>query len=186
MSTRGSYGFYKDGVSKLTYNHFDSYPSGLGQNVLNFIKCTDDKSLENICDSIQLVEDDNYPSAAELLTLKKLGYGTEYRDEALKWFEIIGPHTGDLSAYSNGLIFMLNHNDFIKNSLFCEWAYIINLDSQELEIYEGFQKEPNNNRYSINVPSKSGYYSCRLLMSIPLNVAREINDLEEYIEKETT
>lgn len=185
MSTRGSYGFYKDGESKLTYNHFDSYPSGLGENVLNFIKLTDDKSLENIFNSIKLVEDDSYPDKEEQSILKELGYATQYRGNALKWFEIIGSHAGDLSVYSNGLTFMLNNNDFIKNSLFCEWAYIINLDTKEFEVYEGFQNEPNNNRYSIEVPSESGYYSCKLLMSIPLNVAREINCLEEYIEKET-
>jgi len=80
---------------------------------------------------------------------------------------------------------MLNYNDFIKNSLFCEWAYIINLDSKELEIYKGFQKEPNNNRYSIDAPSDRGYYNCKLLMSISLDVARDIDNLDEFIKQET-
>lgn len=185
MSTRGSYGFYKNGENKLTYNHFDSYPSRLGQDVVNFIKLNDDNSLENIFNSIQLVKEDDYPNEVEQLTLKQLGYGTQYRGKNLQWYEIIGPHAGDLGIYSSGFTFMLNNNDFIKNSLFCEWAYIINLDSKELEIYKGFQKEPNNNRYSIDIPSNSGYYSCKLLTSIQLDIVREIDNLEDYIKKET-
>lgn len=31
MGTRGMYGFYRNGVTKATYNHFDSYPEWLGK-----------------------------------------------------------------------------------------------------------------------------------------------------------
>ena len=34
MGTRGAIGFRLDGVDKVAYNHFDSYPSGLGADVL--------------------------------------------------------------------------------------------------------------------------------------------------------
>lgn len=40
MGTRGAYGFYKDGQNKLTYNHFDSYPEGLGNTVVDFCRAT--------------------------------------------------------------------------------------------------------------------------------------------------
>lgn len=36
MGTRGLYGIRKDGVDKVTYNHFDSYPEYLGKNMLKF------------------------------------------------------------------------------------------------------------------------------------------------------
>ena len=38
MGTRGLYGFRKNGVDKVTYNHWDSYPDGLGKQILRFIK----------------------------------------------------------------------------------------------------------------------------------------------------
>lgn len=41
MSTRGIYGFRKNGEDKLTYNHYDSYFSYLGENKKNHKKITD-------------------------------------------------------------------------------------------------------------------------------------------------
>ena len=38
MGTRGLYGFRKNGVDKVTYNHYDSYPEYLGRNILEFIR----------------------------------------------------------------------------------------------------------------------------------------------------
>lgn len=37
MSTRGVVGYYKNGNLKVTFNHFDSYPSGLGESVKQYI-----------------------------------------------------------------------------------------------------------------------------------------------------
>lgn len=36
---------------------------------------------------------------------------------------------------------MLDGIDFIKDSVFCEYAYIINIGTQELEVYLGFNKK---------------------------------------------
>lgn len=179
MGTRGSYGFFKDGESKLTYNHFDSYPTGLGFEVVKFIKKHSNKELNNMFDSLALVKEKDYPTQQEEVNLKKLGFGTEYKNKKLTWYEILGSHFGDLNLYSNGLNYMIDYTDFIKESLFCEWAYIINLNSNELEIYVGFQKEPNNNRYCIDIPSKSGYYNCKLIKSIPLDVIRNFFDFKD-------
>lgn len=38
MGTRGTWGFVADGDEKLTYNHFDSYPDGLGVDVLDALR----------------------------------------------------------------------------------------------------------------------------------------------------
>ena len=34
--------------------------------------------------------------------------------------------------------------NFAADSLFCEWAYVIDLDKRTFEVYEGFNKEPLN------------------------------------------
>ena len=38
MGTRGIFGVRIDGTDKLAYNHYDSYPSGLGDSVLGDLK----------------------------------------------------------------------------------------------------------------------------------------------------
>lgn len=38
MGTRGFVGFVIDGQEKIGYNHFDSYPDGLGVDVLSWLR----------------------------------------------------------------------------------------------------------------------------------------------------
>ena len=67
-----------------------------------------------------------------------------------------------------------NSNTFIYDSLFCEWGYILNLDSEELEIYEGFQEsEPVHGRYKKSDHPEfccDKYYPCELVLTVPLLV----------------
>lgn len=39
---------------------------------------------------------------------------------------------------------LIDSTGFLQNSLFCEWAYLLNLDTGRLEIYKGFQREPHD------------------------------------------
>lgn len=57
------------------------------------------------------------------------------------------PLSRDVSASVLPLIaegkveFLNDSRDFGKDSLFCEWAYVIDLDENILECYKGFQKD---------------------------------------------
>jgi hypothetical protein len=182
MGTRGCYGFRKDGQDKLTYNHYDSYPSCLGKNIVDFIQSTSIEEMKNIFEKIVLVKDKDLPSDEELVLWKltdTISLGK------FDWYSFLSEYQGDLSYYKkDDAKYMENGNDFIKDSLFCEWAYIINLDTNELEVYKGFQSEPHENRYTDYVyESNSGdkYYPCRLvatydLDNIPDNVMEQLEE----------
>ena len=45
---------------------------------------------------------------------------------------------GDLDAIVS-LGFMIDSKAFLKDDLMCEWAYIINLDSEKLDVYTGIK-----------------------------------------------
>ena len=45
---------------------------------------------------------------------------------------------------SNGEILLKDSSDFIKDSLFCEWAYIINFKTNKFEVYESGTKLVKN------------------------------------------
>lgn len=144
MSTRGSLGFIINGEVNLFFNHFDSYPTGKGNDILKFI------SLSNV----------------------------EY-----KW-EIYKKHKNILISDLN-LNFddISPNNDFIKNSLFCEYAYIINLDDMILEFYVGFQKTPQlGNRFGVE-KSNEIYYPCRLVSIFDINTINDFIDISKIVDK---
>ena len=74
MGTRGLYGFRKQGVDKITYNHFDSYPDGLGADVINFIKKHSIDELEKFYDRIQMVQELATPTKEEIKNLCRCGF----------------------------------------------------------------------------------------------------------------
>ena len=87
---------------------------------------------------------------------------------------------GDLNKYLEiGL--MPDDSEFIKDSLFCEYAYIINLDNKTIEFYCGFKTKPHNKgRYASAVPNEDGYYPCALVKTykrIPSDWLEKINKI---------
>lgn len=168
MGSRGLYGFYRNGVTKITYNHSDSYPSWLGKKVVDFIRNTSIHELNQIFDEIVLIDEDDKPTAEQInncLPYTNLSVSNQSLDD---WYCLMRYAQGNLGVYKDGLKYMIDSQDFIKSSLFCEYAYIINLDNNTLEIYEGFQKEPVYNRYC-NGEMYDGYSACKMICEFELN-----------------
>ena len=69
--------------------------------------------------------------------------------------------------------------DFLYDSLFCEYAYIINLDSGYLEFYKGFNTDLKaEGRYAkFKSEDDSTYFGVKLVQEIPLE---HINDYITY------
>lgn len=143
MSTRGYLGLKKNGELKGMYNHFDSYPSGLGVSIietLNEINSEERiKVLNDTYDFIQLVDEDSKPTKEQIKICKDSGVAnfvvsTKSEDD---WYCLLRETQGNLMVYIDKVIpYMLNGNDFINDTLFCEWYYIINLDTNKLEVHE--------------------------------------------------
>lgn len=62
MGTRGCYGFRKNGMDKLTYNHYDSYPDYLGKIMATFCKETSLDEMNEIYDRLILVNENDKPT----------------------------------------------------------------------------------------------------------------------------
>lgn len=156
MGTRGTYGYRKNKQDKLMYNHYDSYPEGLGQNMLEYIKMYSNKEINDICDSIKFVENDKNFQIQQEMKGK-----IQSREVYLSSF------------HEDSTILMPEDNGFIKDSLFCEWGYIVNLDTECLEVWRGFQiVSQKGNRYG-RKKNSDGYYPCRLMAEIPFDDLRK-------------
>ena len=178
MSSRGAYGFYKDNTNKITYNHYDSYPSVLGKSIINFIVNTTNQEMEKIFHDIELVNENEGPSDDQLEDIKNY----TPVDDCKTWYSALNFSQGDLIPYKQGLKYMCGgYEKFIEDSLMCEYAYIINLDDGVLEFYKGKNKRQRNEyRYKSSNPviinDDITYYACSLVRKYPLDVIRQFPD----------
>lgn len=86
-------------------------------------------------------------------------------------------------------ILLSNSVDFAKDSLFCEYAYVLNLDTDELEIFEGFNKEPLTNKdrfYNTEKNDYNGLHPVKLIRKIKFKDITKtyMSELEELLDKE--
>ena len=165
MSTRGIWGLRKDNQDKITYQHFDSYPAGLGNIIKKFIMKHDIEELKIIFDKIILVKKDSVPSNKQIKECSKFFNSDVSKHTTEDWYALLRDSQGNPEVYVKDLKYMIDNRDFIKDSLFCEWGYIINLDTKCLEIYEGGKETPQKNRYKYG-PDERGYYNCGLIKNI--------------------
>ena len=73
MGTRGLYGFRKNGKDKVTYNHWDSYPEGLGIEVIRFCNRHSIEGLRNLYDKIVLIDEESTPTPKQIEWAKEHG-----------------------------------------------------------------------------------------------------------------
>ena len=78
--------------------------------------------------------------------------------------------------------------DFVANGLLCEWVYVVDLDSNTFEIYQGFQIHPSENRFSSMFEGViNGYYPPKLVATYPLDelpTDSQLQLLEHYCEQD--
>ena len=183
MGTRGAYGFRRDKTDKVTYNHFDSYPSYLGANIMEFVQNNSDETMNDMFDKMIMVDQgENIPLAIKLE--HNLGKDTD-------WYQFLREGQGDLER-NKTIRFMIDSKDFLTDSLFCEYAYIINLSTKCLEIYKGFNKDPKaRGRYAKikdasgfnSIPNEKPYYGIVLVRSISFKVLRRLKDANAFMTK---
>jgi hypothetical protein len=133
------------------YGQWDGYPSGNGVKILTF--CRSKKNLANLTEKLKHVrfatkkDDAKVTAYLESVGCKNGWMNMEQAELFHKEFPYasrdIGAGILDLVANSKDDKIVLNNSiSFAGDSLFCEWAYVIDLDKNQLEVYNGFNKSP--------------------------------------------
>jgi len=183
MGTRGAQGFRIGDKDKVTYNHCDSYPAWLGKNIINFVRSTPDEELNEIANKIVLVDGQKKPTKKQIKECQAAGLvNTAVASQSLTdWYCLTREAQGDLSVYKGDFKYMIDSSSFLIDSLFCEWAYIIDIDNMLLEFYRGYQETPNGNgRYAKMKLPDCDYFGVSMFRSVPLNEIRDIVDVDKY------
>lgn len=187
------------------YGQWDGYPSGQGVDALKFAKnkvLLDE--LEKRFDIIKFYNDTHeidrwiqqYDSRAEIESNKHISEQARTlggrTDSDVYWWNttqtrdlgadilktLIDIDTKRLPQEHNGYIYLFNDIEFLKDSLLCEWAYIIDLHTNKLLVLEGFN-EDKSKEYQLCITkqedvdkefeNRTKYYGCTLLKEYDLD-----------------
>lgn len=185
MGTRGAYGFRLEGEDKVTYNHFDSYPTGLGKDLLKELSGRSYEDMVAAARRITLVDGQTEPTAEQIASLKKYANTGVSNQKLEDWYCLLREAQGTLEPWLIGEVpVMIDSHKFLSDSLFCEWAYIVNLDDKTFEVYKGFNKRSDApGRYANKEKADEGYCGVALFKAIPLDdiMGKNEADLEAIL-----
>lgn len=177
MGTRGAFGFRLGGLDKITYNHYDSYPEHLGTLIVEWLKTAISKNaikatIEAV-ENLRLVTEDSEPTSEDIQQLARFTDRTVNRGAIDDWYVLLRraqPSEGIEKVLDAGII--LDAKAFLANSLFCEYAYIVNFDDMTFEVYRGFQRTRHQSGRYASATQLRDYYPVALVKALPLD---EIN-----------
>lgn len=180
MGTRNLTLVMLDGEYKVAqYCQWDGYPSGQGLAALQFVR--DNMKLEEfkikVKESQELSKDEHKQlwvecGAPEDSSWVSMDVSKKFEEK----FPYLHRNCGaDILKYiqdsENGLKLNVDVN-FAADSLFCEWAYVVDLDKGTFEVFEGFAKSPLDKTerfYFLSDKAKDGYYPVKLKQSYSLS-----------------
>lgn len=141
MGTRGLLGFIIAGRRRASYNHFDSYPSGLGAQVAKFIlglKEGEKRAMLEHVRNLTWFETSTEPNTELQEKYSKLGFSdTKVSNQKLSdWYCLLRKVQGAnaLPKILDGTLkHMPDDTSMLKD---VEWSYFIDLEEDKLEVYE--------------------------------------------------
>jgi len=169
MSTRGFIGFAIDSTVKAAYNHSDSYPDGLGHQMLDWLRGADLEKAAQSARNLRVVDPRSEPTDADIAALKDF-YDPNVggRRERPDWYQLLRRTQGEPQLMLQAGV-IEDASTFPADSLFAEWGYVVDFDAQVFEVYQGFQQSPHTEgRFAAMAPEGNGYFPVRLAASWPL------------------
>jgi len=179
------------------YGQWDGYPEGQGKTILEFLqKCDLNKFKEQVNklrwitdQETEEVEknpdwDEEYPYLSRNAGGQILGAIHEGKIE-------VNAGLGSKKIVDCEVKFLVNSEGFAADSLFCEWAYVVDLDKNTFEVYSGFNQEPlnENERFHSYFKEKEHrteqYHPVKFVSSFPLeNLPTTEAFLKSFIKEE--
>lgn len=159
------------------YCQWDGYPGGQGKTVFNFIKNNSLRKFKQRVGSLQQISKEEVHAKWKECGADDSGWvGLDVSKKMEEKYPHLNRDCGAqvLELILNKKISEVNlSTDFAADSLFCEWAYVIDLDRKILEVYRGFVTNPHNEGRFANLSlaqehrGESKYYPIKLLLEIP-------------------
>lgn len=168
MGTRNLTAVYIDGEYKIAqYGQWDGYPEGQGKTALEFARVIADKYTR--AEFAEKVRKCRFITEAETKERQFMIDSGAVKNWPSVWPELSRDTCADIlwmvGRSYDGLV-LVNDLDFAAQSLFCEWAWVIDLDAGTFEGYEGFNETPlteGERFFFLNDKVKHGYHPVKLV-----------------------
>ena len=169
-----------DGQTRIAqYGQWDGYPKGQGYTVLDFIRKrrktnTMDKFKEKLrnCRFINAEDQKVIDKFCKSIGSKDGWMTMDQAEKYHKKYPYLNRDNGaeilNMVYRSKGEVLLHDSTDFAADSLFCEWAYVIDLDNNVLECYGGFNStnQPTPNRFKHLLPDPESKYGVITLTAV--------------------
>lgn len=110
------------------YCQWDSYPEGQGTVVLEFLRSKSNRRA--------------LLGGARKTVLRTIPEAKASGENFAHWSRDTGGEILKIVADAERGIAMLDQIDFAADSVFCEWAYVVDFDKNVLEVFKGFNDKP--------------------------------------------
>ena len=165
------------------YGQWDHYPSGQGATILDFLRKNDLKAFREKLKNIRFI---NESEVEEIDRKSKADKNYNWIKEYPQMSRDVGGDILEMAMKHEGEFLLQDHSKFAGDSLFCEYAYVVDFDKNTFEIYKGFNKTPlveGIDRFFSYFEQPEHrtdvYYPVKLLKSYSLD---ELPDEEQMIE----
>jgi len=179
MGTRNVTYVQLDGEYKVAqYCQWDGYPTGQGKTIVDFLENVMDREIfEKKLRALVHITDKQVEKKLKEefnVAFGSNGIPVKIYDKFSERYPQLSIDTGAdilkiIQEKPEGLEIVLDL-EFANNSLYCEWAYVIDLDKDQFEIYTGFNKVPlpEGERFKSKSANSDGYYPVKLVATYPL------------------
>lgn len=144
MGTRNLTVVFIDGEYKVAqYGQWDGYPEGQGITALNFAKnLQDDTYREVFSQKVRSAINISADEVEKIYNEKDTWVFDEFSIVHPNLSRDTGANILELIMDSDAGIKLYNEIEFAADSLFCEWLWLIDLDNNTFEGYQGFNRKP--------------------------------------------
>jgi hypothetical protein len=190
MGTRNLTCVVLGGIFRIAqYCQWDGYPEGQGTTVLDFLKNKMDRERFETAlkqtkwitqEELRQLYDDVGADGSGLISME---IADEFKSRQPQLDRDMGAMVLEFVQEADCPVLLNDEHEFAKDGLFCEWAYVIDLDNDKLEVYSGFRKEaqPEGNRFGSEI-GEDGYATVGLVKAYDLN---DLPDEETFIKELT-
>ena len=150
MGTRNLTAVKINGEYKIAqYGQWDGYPSGQGATAVKFLRSERNRNkLKKALTKVRWVTEQELSDGMKKLGLNEDGWMT--MEEAARWKALFPYLTRDhcaeileiVATSKDKDIPLQNSLSFVADSLFCEWCYVVDFDTNTFEVYKGFNQTP--------------------------------------------